>query len=42
MTIDKAEMEQDEFNSILAVLNNYTPKSKKYIEANQQKLILMN
>ena len=25
-------MKQDEFNSILAVLNNYAPKSKKYIE----------
>ena len=26
-------MKQDEFNSILAVLSNYTPKSQKYIEA---------
>ena len=33
MTIDRAEMKQDEFNSTLAVLNNYAPKSKKYIEA---------
>ena len=28
-----AEMKQDEFNSILTVLSNYTPKSQKYIEA---------
>ena len=33
MTIDEAEMKQDEFNSILAVLSNYAPKSQKYIEA---------
>ena len=33
MTIDRAEIEQDEFNSTLAVLNNYATKSKKYIEA---------
>ena len=33
MTIDRAEINQDEFNSTLAVLNNYAPKSKKYIEA---------
>ena len=33
MTIDEAEMKQDEFNSVLAVLSNYAPKSKKYIEA---------
>ena len=33
MTIDQAEKKQDEFNSTLAVLNNYAPKSKKYIEA---------
>ena len=33
MTIDRAEIKQDEFNSTLAVLSNYAPKSKKYIEA---------
>ena len=33
MTIDDVEMKQDEFNSILGVLSNYTPKSQKYIEA---------
>ena len=33
MTIDDAEMKQDEFNSILGVLSNYTPKAQKYIEA---------
>ena len=29
MTIDRAEMKQDEFNSMIAVLSNYAPKSKK-------------
>ena len=33
MTIDTAEMKQDEFNSIFTVLSNYAPKSQKYIEA---------
>ena len=33
MTIDEAEIKQDEFNSILRVLRNYAPKSQKYIEA---------
>ena len=33
MTTDEAEMKQDKFNSILAVLSNYAPKGKKYIEA---------
>ena len=33
MTIDDAEMKQDEFNSILDALNNYSPKAQKYIEA---------
>ena len=32
MTIDDAEMKQDEFNFILSSLSNYTPKSQKYIE----------
>ena len=33
MTIDDAEMKQDEFNSILDALKNYSPKAQKYIEA---------
>ena len=33
VTIDTAEMKQDEFNSIITVLSNYTPKSQKYVEA---------
>ena len=32
MTIDDAEMKQDEFNSILGVLSKYAPKTQKYIE----------
>ena len=40
MTIDRAEMKQDEFNSIVAVLTNYAPKSKKYIEAKKCKKLL--
>ena len=39
MTIHDAEMKQDEFNSILDTLNNYSPKTQKYIEA---KNILLN
>ena len=38
MTIDRAEIKQDEFNSLLVVLSNYTPKSKKYIEAKNRLL----
>ena len=38
MTIDRAEMKEDEFNSTLAVSSNYAPKSKKYIEANNSLL----
>ena len=33
MTINDAEMKQNEFNSILDALNNYSPKAQKYIEA---------
>ena len=33
MTIDDAEMKQDEFDSILDSLSNFTPKAQKYIEA---------
>ena len=38
MTIDEIEMKQDEFNSILAVLSNYTPKAQKYIKAKNKLL----
>ena len=38
MTIDDAEMKQDEFNSMLSVLSNYAPKSQKYIEAKNKLL----
>ena len=38
MTIDDAEMKQDEFNSMLGVLSNYAPKSQKYIEAKNKLL----
>ena len=33
MKIDTAEMKQDEFNTILDALNDYSPKAQKYIEA---------
>ena len=33
MTINDAEMKQNEFNSIVDALNNYLPKAQKYIEA---------
>ena len=29
MTINEAQMKQDELNSVLAVLSNYTPRNKK-------------
>ena len=32
MTIDEAQIKQDEFNSILAVSSNYGPRAQKYIE----------
>ena len=32
MTVDKAEMKQEEFYSILDILSNYTPRAEKYIE----------
>ena len=38
MTIDKAEIKQDEFNLILGVLNDYTPKAQKYVEAKNKLL----
>ena len=33
ITINDAEMKQNEFNLILDTLNNYSPKTQKYIEA---------
>ena len=33
MTINDAEMKQNEFSSIVNTLNNYLPKTQKYIEA---------
>ena len=33
MTINDAKMKQNEFNSIVGNLNNYSPKAQKYIEA---------
>ena len=38
MTIDDAEHIQDEFDSMLSVLSDYTPKSQKYIEAKNKLL----
>ena len=38
MTIDDAEHVEDEFNSILGVLSDYTPRSEKYIEAKNKLL----
>ena len=33
MTINDAEIKQNEFNSIIDAFDNYLPKSQKYIEA---------
>ena len=38
ITIDEAEREQVEFNAIIGVLENYTPRSDKYIEAKNKLL----
>ena len=38
ITIDDAEIKQDEFNSNLGVLSNYAPKYQKYIEAKNKLL----
>ena len=35
MTINDAEMKQNQFNAIRVALNNYSPKDKKYIKANK-------
>ena len=38
MTIDHAKHVQDEFNLMLNILSNYTPKAQKYIEAKNKLL----
>ena len=38
MAINDAKMKQDEFNSIVGNLNNYSPKAQKYIEAKNSML----
>ena len=38
ITIEKAEREQDEFNAIIGVLEDYTPRNNKYIEAKNKLL----
>ena len=38
MTIDDPEHIQDEFDAMLNVLSDYTPKSQKYIEAKNKLL----
>ena len=38
MTIDDAEHIQDEFNSVLGVLSDYTPRGQKYVEAKNKLL----
>ena len=38
ITIDKTEKLQDEFNAIIGVLENYTPRNNKYVEARNKLL----
>ena len=38
MAIDEAESKQEEFNGILHVLSDYTPRDVKYIEAKNKLL----
>ena len=38
MTIDDAELKQDEFNAVLGVLSKYTPRDQKYNEAKNKLL----
>ena len=38
MTIDEAELRQDEFNAVLGVLSIYTSRDQKYIEAKNKRL----
>ena len=41
-TIDGVERKEDEFNAIMAVLENYTPRNNKYIEAKRKLLNSVN
>ena len=41
-TIDGVERKEDEFNAIMAVLENYTPRNNKYIEAKRKLLNNVN
>ena len=38
ITIDEAEREKDEFNAIIGVSEDYTPRNNKYIEAKNRLL----
>ena len=38
ITIEEAERDQDEFNAIVGVLEDYTPRNNKYIEAKNKLL----
>ena len=38
MAIDETESKQEEFNSVLSVLSDYTPKDEKYTEAKNKPL----
>ena len=38
ITIDEAEREKDEFNAIIGVSEDYTPRNNKYIEAKSKLL----
>ena len=38
MTIDEAEMKQDEFNGVLRVLSTYSARGEKYIESKNKLL----
>ena len=38
MTIDNAEMKQNEFNATLSALSDYAPRNQKYIEAKNKLL----
>ena len=39
ITIDEAEVKQEEFNAIISALDNYIPNRQKYIEAKNKLLI---
>ena len=38
ITIDEAEKKQDEFNAIIGILESYTPRNNKYVEAKNKLL----